>query len=84
MKIGPFDSHDAARLEELLEKHAIDYEIEIEEDLKQSSLDLFHDEVRRRTTAAVGSLDLRYISYFVDDKALFKISHELEKFGIVP
>jgi hypothetical protein len=83
MEIGPFGVRDAQQIEQLLDRHQIEYEINPDEEMKQSQLQEHHDKIRLLPTAAIGSLDLRYIYFIISDDDYPKISQELEHFGIV-
>ncbi len=83
MKIGPFEVRDAQQIEHLFNRYQIEYAVNANEEMKQMILQEYHEKVRYRTTGAIGTLDLRYIYFIISETDYLKISHELERFGIL-
>jgi hypothetical protein len=82
MELGPFEAGEAEQIEQILMKHEISFEIEIDDVLKQSQIDNFHGIVRNNPTGAVGSLDLRYIFFMISNEDSYKVAQDLKPFGI--
>jgi hypothetical protein len=82
MDLGPFEAAEAEQIEQILQNHHVSYEIEVDEKLKQSQLDNFNGQVNNNPTATIGSLDLRYIYFFISDEDCRKVSKDLKPFGI--
>lgn len=82
MRIGPFNVRDAQAIEHLFDEHQIEYTLDADENMKNASMQEFHENIRQRTTFAIGSLELRHIFFDVEDQDFPKVSKELERFGI--
>lgn len=82
MRIGPFETRDAIKIEELLEKHAVKYEVDADESLLHAGLEEHHEKIRMSTQFAIGGLNLQYIYFSLADEDYTKVAHELERFGI--
>lgn len=82
MRIGPFEPREAETLEKKLEVLSIEFDIEVDEKLRDQIMKDHNDKIRLAPTLFNGSLDLRYIYFIVADEDYQQIAHELKAIGM--
>lgn len=84
LEIGPFNIYDVEQIKAVFERKGVEYEVIVDEDMKNRLNEEFNQRVRETPRAAVGTLDLRYIFFSFEGTQLEKVKDDLERFGVAP
>ena len=84
LEIGPFSLNDIEPIKKILQDKGVDFELIVDEDLRDRLKQEFDQRVREGTYTAIGTLDVSYFffSFQADDFA--KVKDEFERLGVAP